>query len=155
MSLSSTRHSSPFPAQSAFVHFGIADPHTASTVSHYDLLRIGQLRRFNLSESQGLVSLPSFHLMLALLLAYALRHVRDVFPVSIGMNAVTIVSTPTQGRPLSGRRDRRDRIRRAVDRRRAPLDGRPAHCRDRRAACDASDLTSQRRAAGPRRFPQF
>ena len=89
--------STPFPAHSAFVHFGIADANTASTVSHYDLLRSGQLQHFNLSESQGLVSLPSFHVMLALLLAYAVRHVRYVFPASVMLNAVMIVSTPTQG----------------------------------------------------------
>ncbi|HIC7213148.1 phosphatase PAP2 family protein [Burkholderia stabilis] len=89
--------STPFPAQSAFVHFGITDPGTASTVSHYDLLRSGQLRQFSLSESQGLVSLPSFHVMLALLLAHAVRHVRYVFPAAIVLNAAMIVSTPTQG----------------------------------------------------------
>ncbi|VWC04824.1 PAP2 family protein [Burkholderia lata] len=89
--------STPFPAQSAFIHFGIADANTASTVSHYDLLRSGRLRQFSLSESQGLVSLPSFHVMLALLLAYAVRHVRYLFPASVVLNAVMIVSTPTQG----------------------------------------------------------
>ncbi|VWC74756.1 phosphatase PAP2 family protein [Burkholderia lata] len=89
--------STPFPAQSAFVHFGIADANTASTVSHYDLLRSGQLRRFSLSESQGLVSLPSFHVMLALLFVYAVRHFRYVFPASVVLNVAMIVSTPTQG----------------------------------------------------------
>ncbi|CAB3757897.1 MULTISPECIES: phosphatase PAP2 family protein [Burkholderia] len=89
--------STPFPARSAFVHFGIADPGTASTVSHYDLLRSGQLRRFSLSDSQGLVSMPSFHVMLALLLAYAVRHVRYVFPAALALNAVMIASSPTQG----------------------------------------------------------
>ncbi|VWC87267.1 PAP2 family protein [Burkholderia lata] len=89
--------STPFPAQSAFVHFGIADANTASTVSHYDLLRSGQLRRFSLSESQGLVSLPSFHVMLALLFVYAVRHVRYAFPASVVLNVAMIVSTPTQG----------------------------------------------------------
>ncbi|WP_282506939.1 phosphatase PAP2 family protein [Burkholderia cepacia] len=67
--------STPFPAQSPFIHFGIADPHTASTVSRYDLLCSGQFRQVSLSKSQGLVSLPSFHVILALLLAYAVRHV--------------------------------------------------------------------------------
>ncbi|WP_322086169.1 hypothetical protein [Burkholderia sp. BCC1999] len=37
--------STPFPARSPFVHFGIADSHAASTVSRYDLLRAG-LHRF-------------------------------------------------------------------------------------------------------------
>ncbi|MEK2600961.1 phosphatase PAP2 family protein [Burkholderia arboris] len=89
--------STPFPAQSAFVHFGVTEPGTVSTVSHYDLLRNGQLRQFNLSESQGLVSLPSFHAMLALLLAYAVRHVRYVFPAAAVLNATMLAATPTQG----------------------------------------------------------
>ncbi|UEP28754.1 MULTISPECIES: phosphatase PAP2 family protein [unclassified Burkholderia] len=89
--------STPFPAASAFIHFGITDPGTASTVTHYDLLRSGQFHRLNLAESQGLVSLPSFHVMLALLFAYAVRHVRYVFPAAVVLNAVMIASTPTQG----------------------------------------------------------
>ncbi len=41
--------------------------------------------------------MPSFHVMLALLLAYAVRHVRDEFPVTVVLNAVMIMSTSTQG----------------------------------------------------------
>ncbi|WP_236654923.1 phosphatase PAP2 family protein [Burkholderia pyrrocinia] len=66
-------------------------------MSHYDLLSSGQLGQFNLSESQGLVSLPSFHVMLALLLVYAVRHVRYVFPAVVVLNVGMILSTPTQG----------------------------------------------------------
>nr|WP_208101989.1 phosphatase PAP2 family protein [Burkholderia sp. D-99] len=68
-----------------------------ATVSRYDLLHSGQLRQFCLPESQGLVSLPSFHVMLALLLAYVVRHVRHVFLASVVLHVVMIVSTPTQG----------------------------------------------------------
>ncbi|WP_240202143.1 MULTISPECIES: phosphatase PAP2 family protein [Burkholderia] len=68
---------------------------SASIVSHHDLLCNGQFRQFNRPESQGLVSLPSFHVMLALLLAHAMRHVRYVFPASVVLNAVMIMSTPT------------------------------------------------------------
>ncbi|WP_230945991.1 phosphatase PAP2 family protein [Burkholderia territorii] len=89
--------STPLPAASAFVHFGITDPGTASTVTHYGLLRSGQFRQLNLADVQGLVSLPSFHVMLALLFAYALRHVRYVFAAAIVLNAAMIASTPTQG----------------------------------------------------------
>ncbi|WP_232467485.1 phosphatase PAP2 family protein [Burkholderia ubonensis] len=87
----------PFPAESAFVHFGIADAGTASTVSHFDLLRSGQLTHIHPLNAQGLVSLPSFHKMMALYFAYAIRHVRVVLPVAVLANIAMILSTPTQG----------------------------------------------------------
>ncbi|ASW00543.1 phosphatase PAP2 family protein [Paraburkholderia aromaticivorans] len=87
----------PFPAESAFVHFGIHDPDTASTVSDFALFRNGHARTLNLSFVQGLVSFPSLHTILALCFAYALRHVRYVFPIAIALNALMIVSTLTQG----------------------------------------------------------
>ncbi|ABE33932.1 PAP2 superfamily protein [Paraburkholderia xenovorans LB400] len=87
----------PFPAESAFVHFGIHDPGTASTVSDFGLFRTGQARELNLSFVQGLVSFPSLHTILALCFAYALRHAGYVFPVAIVLNAFMIVSTLTQG----------------------------------------------------------
>jgi membrane-associated phospholipid phosphatase len=87
----------PFPAESAFVHFGIHDPNTASTVSDFAVFRSGHTRELNLSLAQGLVSFPSLHTILALCYAYALRHVRYVFPMAIALNALMIVSTLTQG----------------------------------------------------------
>ncbi|EIF33513.1 PAP2 superfamily protein [Burkholderia sp. Ch1-1] len=87
----------PFPAESAFVHFGIHDPGTASTVSDFALFRTGQARELNLLFVQGLVSFPSLHTILALCFAYALRHAGYVFPIAIALNAFMIVSTLTQG----------------------------------------------------------
>ena len=87
----------PFPAESAFVHFGIHDPDTASTVSDFVLFRNGHTRALNLAFVQGLVSFPSLHTILALCFAYTLRHVRYVFPLAIALNTFMIVSTLTQG----------------------------------------------------------
>jgi membrane-associated phospholipid phosphatase len=87
----------PFPAESAYVHFGIHDPGTASTVSDFALFRNDPARAFNLSLAQGLVSFPSLHTILALCFVYTLRHVRIVFPVAIVLNVVMIASTLTQG----------------------------------------------------------
>ncbi|MBR8344635.1 phosphatase PAP2 family protein [Burkholderia ambifaria] len=85
------------PAESAFIHFGITDPKTASTVSHFEPLRNGSLRTIELGAGQGLVSFPSFHTMMAIFFAYSVRHVRFVFPVALALNAVMIASTITVG----------------------------------------------------------
>jgi membrane-associated phospholipid phosphatase len=41
--------------------------------------------------------MPSFHTILGVLFAYALRHVRYIFSFSVALNLVMIASTPTQG----------------------------------------------------------
>lgn len=84
-----------FPASSAFLHFGIVDPFTSSTVSDFNLLRSGVLTTFE--PSQGMISLPSFHTVLGILYTYALRRVKLLFPVAIALNAIMILSTLTQG----------------------------------------------------------
>ncbi|MGN6808815.1 MAG: phosphatase PAP2 family protein [Trinickia sp.] len=85
------------PAASAFTHFGITDPQTASTVSDFALLRSGSLRTFDLSAAQGLVSMPSFHTEMAVIFAYALRRVPVVSVIGVVLNAAMIASTPSQG----------------------------------------------------------
>ncbi|WP_321876829.1 phosphatase PAP2 family protein [Paraburkholderia bannensis] len=85
------------PAESAFIKFGIHDPGTVSTVSDFMPLRNGSARELVFSSAQGLVSFPSLHAILALCLAYALRHVRPLFLAGIALNALMILSTPTQG----------------------------------------------------------
>ncbi|WP_322022541.1 phosphatase PAP2 family protein [Burkholderia sp. BCC1977] len=85
------------PAESAFLHFDIRDPGTISTVSDFAPLRSGAVRELAFASSQGLISFPSLHTILALCFAYSLRHVRFVFPVGIVLNGMMIVSTPTQG----------------------------------------------------------
>ncbi|MCA8049382.1 phosphatase PAP2 family protein [Burkholderia arboris] len=87
----------PFPAESAFLHYGISDPGTVATVSDYTALRNGTLRSINPYAVQGLVSMPSFHTMLAIFFTYSVRRVRFVFPAAIVLNAVMIASTITVG----------------------------------------------------------
>jgi membrane-associated phospholipid phosphatase len=89
--------STPFPASSAFVHFKITDPNTVSTVSDFAILRDGTTRTFDLTNMQGLVSLPSFHTTLAVLFTYSLRRVQLLLWVAVVINVAMIVSTPTQG----------------------------------------------------------
>jgi PAP2 superfamily len=89
--------STPFPSSSAFLHFKITDSNTVSSVSHFNILRNGTMRTFDLQDAQGLVSMPSFHVALAVMFCYALRHARMIFPFATLLNMTMIVSTPTQG----------------------------------------------------------
>ncbi|MGF6726291.1 membrane-associated phospholipid phosphatase [Paraburkholderia sp. GAS41] len=86
-----------FPAASAFLHFHIADPGTSSAVSTFFPIRNGTLRVIDLSDQQGLVSMPSMHTAMAILFAYALRRIPVFAYVAAMLNAVMIVSTPTHG----------------------------------------------------------
>ncbi|KWW39858.1 phosphatase PAP2 family protein [Cupriavidus metallidurans] len=87
--------STAVPASSTFVYFGITAPNTSETVSHFHLLRNGSLQIIN--PVQGLVSLPSFHTMVAIICTYALRRLPTIFPLAVMLNVVMIASTPTQG----------------------------------------------------------
>ncbi|EIP87390.1 PAP2 family protein [Burkholderia humptydooensis MSMB43] len=89
--------SMPFPAASAFLHFRVTDPVALSGVSDFGRLRDGTLRVIDLAALQGMVSLPSFHTVLGVLFAYALRRVRVVAPFALLFNGGMIASTPTQG----------------------------------------------------------
>ncbi|WP_233836454.1 phosphatase PAP2 family protein [Paraburkholderia sp. ZP32-5] len=89
--------STPIPASSAFLHFGITNPNTASSVSDFYLLRNGTLRVFDVAPWQGMVSMPSFHTTLAVLFVYALRGLPRVLLLWIPLNVMMILSTPTQG----------------------------------------------------------
>lgn len=89
--------STPFPAASAYLHFNIDDPGTAETVSHFYALRAGTLRAIDLASLQGLVSIPSFHTVLALLFIDAARHWRPAWCVAVPLNILMIASTPTEG----------------------------------------------------------
>jgi hypothetical protein len=89
--------STPIPASSAFLHFGIADPHTSSSVSDFYSLRNGTLRVFEMVPAQGMVSMPSFHTTLAILFIYALRRMPYLLLFSVPLNVTMILSTPTQG----------------------------------------------------------
>lgn len=89
--------SAPFPAASAFLHFRVSDPAALSSVSDFVRLRDGTLHAFDPAALQGTVSLPSFHTVLGVLFAYALRRVSVVAPLALLFNGWMIASTPTQG----------------------------------------------------------
>lgn len=67
-----------------------------SLLSHFEPLRDGTLRAFDVRTAQGLISIPSFHTVMAILLTYSMRRTR-MFSIFLILNIAVIISTPTQG----------------------------------------------------------
>ncbi|VWB43615.1 PAP2 family protein [Burkholderia lata] len=55
------------------------------------------MKSINPLEVQGLVSMPSFHTMMAMFLVYSMRNIRLVLPAVIVLNVIMIASTITVG----------------------------------------------------------
>ncbi|MDN7879001.1 phosphatase PAP2 family protein [Burkholderia aenigmatica] len=86
-----------YPAASAFPHFGINDSGPASHLSDYFSARSGAPMVMNPMAMQGIVSLPSFHAVVALMLIFVTRNLRFIFPVTLTLNFVMLVSTFSVG----------------------------------------------------------
>jgi PAP2 superfamily protein len=85
--------SGPFPAAGAWkYHAGLELP----TLSHFEMLRAGRMREIPLDQWQGLVSIPSLHAAMAVLLVYAVRGTA-LLPALSGLNAAMIAATPVDG----------------------------------------------------------
>ena len=84
-----------FPAAGAFGTFNVqtANP----SLQHFLALRDGSMKSIDLQQIQGLVSFPSFHLALAVILAYAARGIPVLFPFLLALNAFVIAATPLVG----------------------------------------------------------
>jgi membrane-associated phospholipid phosphatase len=83
------------PARDAFSHF-TAD----AGMWHYEelmRLRSGRPFLYDVTRTQGLVTFPSYHAVLAIITSYAMRGVRHLaLPVAL-LNAVVVVSTIPEG----------------------------------------------------------
>ena len=67
---------SVWPATSAWVYDGLAPMNDFAHMQQFAALRSGGMRSFDLGNTQGLIQLPSFHTVLAIVLAYNFRHHR-------------------------------------------------------------------------------
>jgi membrane-associated phospholipid phosphatase len=86
-----------FPAAGAFSHFGMA--HTPADLlpskALYAIRNHGRL--FNFGDAQGIISFPSFHTVMALLLTATWRGVKRMFwPVAV-LNGLMLLSVPSEG----------------------------------------------------------
>ncbi len=85
------------PAVSAWVYYGLADMSDFPHMQQFAALRAGTMRWFDLGNTQGLVQLPSFHTVLAIMLAYNFRHHRWLFPICLVLDALIVLACPTEG----------------------------------------------------------
>ncbi|WP_017233463.1 phosphatase PAP2 family protein [Pandoraea sp. B-6] len=84
------------PAAGAFVHFG-GDPAKLADLTHFDALRQHRLAVVDLGQLQGLISIPSYHAVLSVLLIHAARGSRRLARVFLPLNLLVIVSAISEG----------------------------------------------------------
>jgi hypothetical protein len=85
------------PALSAWVYHGLATIGDFPHMQQFAALRAGTLHAIDLGNTQGLIQLPSFHTVLAVMLAYNFRHHRRLFPAAVVLDALVILACPTEG----------------------------------------------------------
>lgn len=84
------------PAAGAWKHYALADQFDLSSLSHFEQLRDGRLHDIPLGRMQGLISIPSLHAAMAVLLVHAMRETR-LLSVFVVLNAAMLASTPIDG----------------------------------------------------------
>jgi hypothetical protein len=85
-----------FPAAGAWKFYAIGSQVNMRMISHFEPLRDGTLRTINLFNMQGLISIPSFHTVVAILIAFSMWRTPVAYLFLI-LDMATIVSTPIEG----------------------------------------------------------
>jgi len=86
-----------FPARGAFAHFGVPGPAWATYPSHLLALREGTAASFSVNEFQGIITMPSYHTVLAILIIYAYRGCGRLFALILALNGLMLLSLPSEG----------------------------------------------------------
>lgn len=86
-----------FPAASAWVYFDVVGRADAYHLADFNALRNGEMTRISLTQVNGLITFPSFHAALAIILIYASRGVKVLFPAFLVLNLLMLAATPTVG----------------------------------------------------------
>jgi hypothetical protein len=85
------------PAEGAWAHYGVAHLTTNYYLPDFRAVRAGEMREIVLSQSTGIIQFPSFHAAMAVILIYASRGIRVLFPALIGLNLLVMASIPAYG----------------------------------------------------------
>jgi hypothetical protein len=86
-----------FPAESAWVHYAVTDRVDAYHLADFSALRTGKMPEIALARVNGLITFPSFHTALGLILIYVTRRIHLLFPLSLTFNSLMVASTLTAG----------------------------------------------------------
>jgi PAP2 superfamily len=89
--------SAAFPGTNPYVYYGLEGADHFLHMKHFLGLRDGTMHVISFIDAQGLIQLPSFHTILAIMLTYNLRHNRWLFPVALLLNSALILSCPSEG----------------------------------------------------------
>lgn len=84
-----------FPAAGTFHHYAMGLDR-AVHLPHFFALRDGSVLHFVVGQLQGIVTFPSYHVVLAILFTYAYRGTR-FFVAAATLNTLMLVSTPIYG----------------------------------------------------------
>lgn len=86
-----------WPSVAPFTHYGFTSTLTHTRfIDHFDRLREGTMTAVPLGDLEGLISMPSFHVVGGLLLTWALRRTRVAVPAAC-LNSLMIASTIMSG----------------------------------------------------------
>ena len=85
------------PGISAWVYYGLAAMQDFPHMQQFEAIRAGTWHTIDFGNTQGFTQLPSFHTVLAIMLTYNLRHNRILLVAAVVLNALVILSCPTEG----------------------------------------------------------
>jgi hypothetical protein len=85
------------PAEGAWAYYGVSHLTNAYYLPDFFALREGRMPEIVMSKVTGVIQFPSFHAALGLILIYAYRGIRYLFPISCLLNICMIASTAPSG----------------------------------------------------------
>jgi PAP2 superfamily len=85
------------PAMGTYEYYGVVDSEHGRHLHDLHGLRDGTLTSFSMEKIRGIISLPSYHTVLAILLTYVYRNQRRILYVALPLNLLMLISIPTQG----------------------------------------------------------
>jgi hypothetical protein len=89
--------SAMIPATNPYVYYGLRGAGHFLHMQHFLGLRDGTIHVMKHVNDEGLIQLPSFHTILAIMLTYNLRHNRWLFAIAVVLNTALILACPSEG----------------------------------------------------------
>jgi hypothetical protein len=89
--------SAMFPASNPYIYYGLEKADHFLHMVQFLGLRDGTMHVIGFSNAQGLIQLPSFHTVLAIMLTYNLRHNLWLLSPALVLNTLLILSCPSEG----------------------------------------------------------